>query len=467
MTDGIMSFNRRALVALHLCVSLIVFSKSASAVSHVLHISIDGLRGDLLESYLNASPLDFPNFKRFVDEGATTFNARADYTVTETLPNHTSMLTSRPVEQPGGAPDTTHHGYTGNSVHSTTSTLHNSGNPNLSYIASTFDVAHDNGLSTALYASKGKFFIFEQSYTASTGAQDITVPDNGRDKIDSHLILDNFIVMHTSYLNDMAVNEYDYSFLHYGLLDGVGHNSGWESEAWKNSVKFIDGNMGDIFELIETNASLANDTIIILTADHGGTGTGHDIPTIAANYTIPLLVWGPGVAPSADLYGLNPTSRLDPGTGRPGYSAAGQPIRNGDTGNLALHLLGLGSVDGSTINASQDLVVVSVFATDFDANQAVDSDDLIIWQAGYGTVTGATLANGDATLDGSVDGQDFLKWQREYGSSLVSRATAVPEPHCVLLVLLAIAGGKGWRKPGGLTMSQKAAGHRRYRHERE
>jgi len=432
------SLGCRTLMAIHLCVILFFFSESALAASHVIHLSVDGLRGDALESLIVDSPLDYPNFKRFVDEGATTFNARTDYTNTITLPNHITMITGRPVEQPSGASATTHHGYTSDGVHSGTSTLHNSGNSNLSYVASTFDVAHDNGLSTALYASKSKFSIFEQSYTASTGAPDITGPDNGRDKIDALFLTDSPIA-HTNFMGDMAAHEYNYSFLHYRLPDGVGHNSGWESEAWNSSLRVIDDNIGDLFDLVENNTGLADDTVIILTADHGGTGTKHENPLLPENYTIPLLVWGSGVAPSADLYELNPTSRLDPGSGRPSYSAAAQPIRNGDTGNLALHLLGLPSIEGSTINENQDFVIASAFAADFDSNQAVDFDDLSIWQASYGTTTGATLAQGDATSDGSVSGIDFLWWQREYGSSLTSTVATVPEPDRILMVILGIA----------------------------
>lgn len=435
---GITSLQRRTLVALQLCLTLCTLSQPASAASHVIHISIDGLRGDLLEANINASPIDYPNFTRFIEEGATTFNARTDYTNTETLPNHTSMLTGRPVDQPTGAPNTTHHGYLGNGAVSTTATLHDRGNSNLSYIASTFDVVHDNGLSTALYASKPKFSIFEQSYTETTGAADVTGPDDGRDKIDSDLVATNQLLMHYSFLTDMAANQYNYSFLHYAELDGIGHGTGWGSPAWNDAVEFVDVLMGEMFGLIESNAGLAGDTIVILTADHGGTGTSHGTATEPENYTIPVLVWGSGVAPSADLYALNPRSRLDPGTGRPSYTATNQPIRNGDTGNLALDLLGLGPVDGSTINGSQDLAVASPFAADFDANLAVDSNDLGIWQAGYGMSNGATKANGDANLDGSVDGKDFLILQEELGASLVSAATAVPEPACSSLFLLAI-----------------------------
>ena len=435
---GIPSTTRKALIRVLLCFFMIMSARSASGVSHVIHISIDGLRGDLLESYINTSPLDYPNFKRFVDEGATTFNARTDYSNTETLPNHTSMLTGRPVDQPSGTPNTTHHGYVDNGVPPPSATLHNSGNPNLSYVASTFDVVHDNGLSTALYASKDRFSLYEQSYNATTGAPDTVGIDNGRDKIDHHLITTDFISMHTNYLSDMVAFEFNYSFLHYLLPDGVGHSAGWGSEAWNSSVRLMDEYMGDILELIDNHAAFAGDTIIILTADHGGTGTGHGNASTPANYTIPLLIWGAGVAPGADLYALNPISRLNPGTGRPSYTATNQPIRNGDTGNLAINLLGLVPISGSTINAQHDLLVASAFEADFDANQIVNLDDLIIWQTGFGIDTGATKAQGDATSDGSVDGKDFLVWQRQYGASLVNTLTAVPEPNSLILVFLGI-----------------------------
>jgi hypothetical protein len=98
---------------------------------------------------------------------------------------------------------------------------------------------------------------------------------------------------------------------------------------------------------------------VILSADHGGTGTGHDDPANAANYTIPFFVWGEGVQPGADLYALNAGTRANPGSGRPSYTAAVQPIRNGDGGNLALAALALPAVPGSSINAMQDLVAAA------------------------------------------------------------------------------------------------------------
>jgi hypothetical protein len=111
-------------------------------------------------------------------------------------------------------------------------------------------------------------------------------------------------------------------------------------------------------------------TVVILTADHGGTGTSHSNAADQRNYTIPFLVWGTDVFAGADLYHLNHWSRFDPTVFRPDYNAASQPIRNGDSCNLALDLLELPSVPGSTINADQDLVV-SVPATAVEGETAL------------------------------------------------------------------------------------------------
>jgi hypothetical protein len=181
--------------------------------------------------------------------------------------------------------------------------------------------------------------------------------------------------------------------------------------------------------LVQSDPELINDTVLILTSDHGGIGTGHDSVTNPANYTIPVLVWGAGVAAGVDLYAVNSDTRGDPGTARPNYSDANQPIRNGDTGNLAMDLLGLGSVPGSTINVMQNLRVWSVFSADFNGDLSVNDADLAVWQVHVGTSALAHAVKGDADGDRDVDGRDFLIWQRQYGNSAAGVASiVVPEP---------------------------------------
>jgi hypothetical protein len=69
--------DARIVASFCLCASILANEASAE-VGHVIHISVDGLRGDLLKSQLDANPALYPNFMRFVNEGATTFNARTD-----------------------------------------------------------------------------------------------------------------------------------------------------------------------------------------------------------------------------------------------------------------------------------------------------------------------------------------------------------------------------------------------------
>jgi Type I phosphodiesterase / nucleotide pyrophosphatase len=335
--------------------AIVAAGAPAAAAEYVIQISVDGLSGPRLQALVAGDATgDYAHFARFVNEGASTFNARADYTHTITLPNHTSMLTGRPVLQPSGQPNTVHHGYTLNVDPLPGATLHNSGNPNLSYIASAFDVVHDHGLSTALYASKSKFVLFDRSFDATNGAPDATPPDDGPDKIDVYFQSTPGATQ-SALLAGLAANHPRYVFVHYSNPDDAGHATGWGSPTWNAAVHTVDGYLADLFALIESDPLLAGHTLILLSADHGGTGFDHSDATNPANYTIPFLAWGDGVAPARDLYALNAATRADPGMGRPSYTASPQPIRNGDGGNVALAALSLPAVPGSSIDAAQDL----------------------------------------------------------------------------------------------------------------
>jgi hypothetical protein len=107
-------------------------------------------------------------------------------------------------------------------------------------------------------------------------------------------------------------------------------------------------------DLIATNPVLKGKTTLIVTADHGGKEQGHGEAEEPLNYTIPFYVWGAGVTPG-DLYAINAVSRQSPNGTRPSYAAPIPPVRNGDVGNLALSLLKLPPIPGSTINVKQDL----------------------------------------------------------------------------------------------------------------
>src|SRR5262245_11197746 len=178
---------------------------ATEAADYVLHISIDGLRPSYMQTVIDGGFA--PNLRRFQDEGAWTNNARTDYTHTITLPNHTSMITGRPVSLPAGMPAQTQHGYTDNIVPPTTTTIHNFTTPDW-YKASTFDVVHDAGYATAMYASKTKFILYQQSYN-----QTPEVPTSN--KISTFYSPEETSLMQSQMLSQLASEQFKYTFLHY------------------------------------------------------------------------------------------------------------------------------------------------------------------------------------------------------------------------------------------------------------
>jgi hypothetical protein len=326
------------------------------------------------------------------------------------------MFTGRPVLLPAGMPPMTHHGYTTNSEGSSSRTVHNFTEPDW-YKASSFDVIHDFGMSTALYASKSKFDIYEQSYDAADGAPH----PSGQDKIDLYLQASS-LTMHNQFLANSAANPARYTFVHYADADAAGHDSSWGSASYLNAIVTVDNYLGGVLNLVDTSAALAGRTAIILSADHGGDGSSHGDENNVFNYTIPFYVWGAGVE-HGDLYAMNIGTRTDPGTSRPDYTVPGQPIRNGDSGNLALDLLGLGPVPGSLINASQNLRVAAgdFVPGDFNSNGVVDAADYAVWRKGLGTVYTADDFNIWRSHFGEFDGSGS-------GSAAGAFNESIPEP---------------------------------------
>ncbi|HUU31460.1 MAG TPA: alkaline phosphatase family protein [Phycisphaerae bacterium] len=356
-----MCTRKRALVVVTGLLFLFAAASGALAADaqYVIEISVDGLGGTYLNKLFNGTatggPYAIPNFTRLKNEGAGTLAAHIDNNTYQTLPNHTSIITARPRDGTAG------HNWTGNGDPTTTIHL-NKG----SYVASVFDVAHDNGLRTGMYANKTKFSLFDTSgtytypnggsYNATNGALDTTGADNGRDKIDNTYINTTLggIVVNTYITQQKSGSPNQYAFLHINEPDAYGHSDDWGSAIWNSHVVDVDTMLGNIFQLIQDVPAMTGKTAIILTADHGNQD---DPPTGADRYSVPFYVWGPGVTAGADLYALNAGLR-QAASSYPMTTYSGmQPIRNAEASNLALDLLGLGPIPGSMFNSAQDLVV--------------------------------------------------------------------------------------------------------------
>jgi hypothetical protein len=75
-------------------------------------------------------------------------------------------------------------------------------------------------------------------------------------------------------------------------------------------------------------------------------------------------------------------------------------------------------VDGTTSITDVQSLITNVLRTlpgDFDLNGLVDGDDMAIWSANDGTISGARYYDGDTDLDGDVDGDDLELLQGNSG----------------------------------------------------
>ena len=303
---------------------------AATGVTTVVAVSVDGLNPAAIRKL---GPQGAPTLHRLIEEGASTLNARTEREQTETLPNHTGMLTGRRITAASGG-----HGVTWNDERLEPRTVQQAvGHP----VSSVFSVVDSPARDTALFASKQKFSLFERSWDEA---------------IDRFVIRENNDVLTRKVRRDIADKARSFRFVHYSWPDTEGHEHRFMSRAYLDAVQDVDRWLGRIVAKLEAQDSLDGRVTVIVTADHGGRGPGHIDPTMLSSYRVPFIVWGAGVEAGADLYDLNP-DYADPGRKRTKYAAAKQPVRNGDVANLVTDLLGLGTVPDSEHNADQDLDV--------------------------------------------------------------------------------------------------------------
>lgn len=80
-------------------------------------------------------------------------------------------------------------------------------------------------------------------------------------------------------------------WVHLDDVDHAGHGKTWEGPEYKAAVTTIDGLIGQLVATVPIES-----TLIVLVADHGGTGTKHGSDT-TNELEVPLVFAGPGIAP--------------------------------------------------------------------------------------------------------------------------------------------------------------------------
>ncbi len=296
-------------------------------VRSVVAISLDGLNPDAVRQL---GPRGAPTLHRLMREGASTLNARTSVKRTETLPNHTGMVTGRNIDRRWRGHGVEHNTAQPGTVHSYAG----------HHVSSVYQEVGRRGGNGGLFVSKDKLALFKRSWPVA---------------IKRFVLRSNNRKLVGAVRGDLFRHHRAFRLVHLSAPDVVGHRHGFMSQRYLDAVRRTDARLGRLVNTVAGSRWLRRKTVILVTADHGGRGRdGHAQAGRLANYRIPFLVWGRGVAAGADLYALNP-DYANPGRSRPGWGAGRQPVRNTDVANLALDLLGLPAVRGSRSDRAQDL----------------------------------------------------------------------------------------------------------------
>ena len=88
-------------------------------------------------------------------------------------------------------------------------------------------------------------------------------------------------------------------FMHFDEVDGAGHKHGYDTKKYYRLLKYIDKLVGRILKKLEEK-NMMDDTIIILTADHGGLNNDHGGMTLE-EMEIPWIIYGSNVKPIGEM----------------------------------------------------------------------------------------------------------------------------------------------------------------------
>jgi predicted AlkP superfamily pyrophosphatase or phosphodiesterase len=88
-------------------------------------------------------------------------------------------------------------------------------------------------------------------------------------------------------------------FIHFDDVDHAGHQFGWKSSEYFQAIEEVDGLIGKVLDALDASG-MRKETIVIMTADHGGVGTKHGGATMV-EIEIPLILHGPGIVSGLEI----------------------------------------------------------------------------------------------------------------------------------------------------------------------
>jgi predicted AlkP superfamily pyrophosphatase or phosphodiesterase len=231
---------------------LIAIAASAGPAKHVVVISIDGGKPSTIEK------TNLPTLHSLAREGASSWAAET-ILPSVTLPSHASMVSGVDVNV---------HGLTWNDY-----------KPNRGPIRTTtmFAEAKAGGVSTALIVAKEKL-------------KHLILPGS----IDTfELVSAGDLAVAKAAASHLSSKLPGLTLIHLAGVDSAGHRHGWDTAPYLDALRVADRAVAIVKKSLE-ESGLAKNTILLITADHGGSGKGHGSAR-PEHRNIPWILWGTGV----------------------------------------------------------------------------------------------------------------------------------------------------------------------------
>jgi uncharacterized protein YqkB len=236
--------------------------KDFSGIKHVVIIGFDGLSPNGIEN------AETPNFDKLIKEGASTMHARSVLPSSSST-NWASMIMGVGPEQ---------HGITSNDWEKNNFVLPAVVQGEDFLFPTIFRLIHTqikNAEIGAIYHWSGFGRLFEKNA--------VTYDINPETEDETALKASAYI----------KSKQPVFTFVHFDHVDHAGHEYGHGSPEYYKAVEKADALLGQVMQAI-TSSAMANETVVIVSADHGGLGKGHGGESLQ-EVEIPFIVWGKSV----------------------------------------------------------------------------------------------------------------------------------------------------------------------------
>ncbi|WP_223708628.1 alkaline phosphatase [Niabella beijingensis] len=255
-----MSNMRKMIIALSIWLPLAALAQP-SKVKHVILIGCDGFGAYAVPD------AEMPQLKKLMQDGAWSLTARSVLPSSSAV-NWASLLM-------GAGP--TVHGYT--EWNSAVPEIPSADTSRFGLFPSVFSLLKEQrpeAVSALIYSWQGIDPLVEKAATTLR----VAAKDNDDFCVDTAVAI-------------IRSQKPVLTFIHLDQPDGVGHNIGHRTPEYYKELQQVDARIGKIVKAVE-DAGIAGESVILVTADHGGKGKGHGGKSLD-EVQIPWVVYGRGV----------------------------------------------------------------------------------------------------------------------------------------------------------------------------